>query len=112
MNGSIIGIWSGKHITLEISNDEATVEYDCATGKIDGKIKLDKKNNFRISGTYLEERGGPVRLGEQSNAVKVTFTGQIKGKKMNLTVSRNDTKKLIGKFTLYYGREPYLVKCR
>ncbi len=31
---------------------------------------------------------------------------------MTLVVSRNDTKKLIGKFTLYYGREPYLVKCR
>lgn len=112
MNDSIIGIWSGKHITLEISDDEATVEYDCATGKIDGKIKLDKKNSFSILGTYLEEKGGPVRLDEQSKAIKVRFIGQIKGKKMTLVVRRNDTKKLIGKFTLYYGREPYLVKCR
>ncbi len=63
-------------------------------------------------GTYLEERGGSVRPGDQWKAITVRYIGQIKGEKMTLVVSRNDTKKLIGKFTLYYGREPYLVKCR
>ncbi len=69
-------------------------------------------NSFTILGTYLEERGGSVRPDDQSKAIIVRYTGQIKGKKMTLVVSGSDTKKLIGKFTLYYGREPYLVKCR
>lgn len=112
MNDSIIGVWSGKHITLEISEDGANVEYDCATGKIVGKIKLDKNNSFSILGTYLEEKGGPIRPDDSTKAITVRFSGQIKGKKMNLVVRRNDTKKLIGKFILYYNREPYLVKCR
>lgn len=112
MNDSIIGIWSGKHITLDVSDTDTTIDFDCAAGKIDGKIRLDKKNSFSILGTYLEEKGGPISPDNQAKPIPVKFVGQIKGKKMMLVVSRNDTKKLIGKFTLYYGREPYLVKCR
>lgn len=112
MNDSISGVWSGKHITLEISDNGASVDFDCANGKIDGKIKSDKNNNFSILGTYLEEKGGPVRPADSTRAITASFIGKIKGKKMTLVIRRNDTKKLIGKFTLYYGREPYLVKCR
>ncbi len=81
MNDSIIGIWSGKHITLEISEDGANVDYDCAAGKIDGKIKLGANNSFNILGTYLEEKGGPVRPADQTKAIAVRFVGKIKGKK-------------------------------
>jgi hypothetical protein len=111
MSDSIIGIWSGKHITLEISESNATVDYDCAKGSIGKKILLDKNNRFNIVGEYAEEHGGPVRIDEQPETVKVVYSAQIVGKKMSLTVKRTDNNKLIGKFTLYFGREPYLVKC-
>ncbi len=112
MSDSIIGVWSGRHITLEISENGADVEYDCATGKISKKIMPDKNHRFDVSGTYAEEHGGPVRMDEQANGLAVKYKGQIKGKKMTLTVVRADNKKPVGTFTLIFGREPTLVKCK
>lgn len=112
MSDSIIGAWSGNHVSLEITKNGAEIEYDCATGSIGKKIILDKANRFDVSGTYAEEHGGPVRFGEQSNGYPVRYSGQVKGKKMILTVKRKDNNKTIGTFTLFYGRESTLVKCR
>jgi hypothetical protein len=112
MSNSIVGLWSGKHITLEISENGATVDYDCAKGSIGKKISLSKTSSFSIIGEYSEEHGGPVRIDEQPEIVTVVYSAQIVGKKMSLTVKRKDNNKLIGKFTLYYGRESYLTKCR
>lgn len=112
INNSVIGVWSGNHIMLEIFENEAKVEYDCANGKIVKKITLDKNKSFNLSGVYIRENGGPVLINEQPEIVKVFYIGKIAGKKMSLTVKRKDNNKLIGKFTLYYGKEPDLVKCR
>lgn len=112
MSDSIIGKWSGNHISLEITENGAEIEYDCATGTIGKRIILDKKHGFDVSGTYAEEHGGPVRRNEQSNGVAVKYKGQIKGRKMILTVKRTDNNKIVGVFTLIYGRESTLVKCR
>lgn len=112
MSDSIIGVWSGEHISVEVTTDGADIEFDCASGVIDKKIVPDKKHRFDVSGTYVEEHGGPVRLNEQPNNYAVKYSGQIKGKKMTLTIKRLDNNKVIGTFTLFRGREPNLVKCR
>jgi hypothetical protein len=112
MSDSIIGSWGGKHISIEITGQGANIEFDCAHAKINEKITLDKRNRFAASGTYVEERGGPIRLNEQSNGFAAKFIGQIKGKQMTLTIKRKDNNKIIGTFTLIRGEEPFLVKCR
>ena len=90
----------------------ASIEYDCAHGTIDVKIVLDRRGRFNVPGTHVEERGGPVRENGRLNSYPVRFTGRISGKKMSLTVTRSDTKKIIGSLTLVHGQEPLLVKCR
>jgi hypothetical protein len=112
MSDSIIGSWGGKHISVEITGQGANIEFDCAHAKINEKITLDKRNRFDASGTYVEERGGPIRLNEKSNGFAAKFIGQIKGKQMTLTIKRKDNNKIIGTFTLIRGEEPFLVKCR
>ncbi len=112
MSDSIIGIWSGKHINLEVTQNGANIEYDCATGIIDKKIILDEKYRFEVSGTYAGEHGGPVSQNQQPNGYLVKYKGQVKGKKMTLIVKRTDNNKIIGTFTLIFGRESTLVKCR
>jgi len=107
-----LGLWGGEHISLEVTERGASVEYDCAHGTIDVKIVLDRRGRFNVPGTHVEERGGPVRENERLNSYPVRFTGRISGKKMGLTVTRSDTKKIIGSFTLVHGQEPLLVKCR
>lgn len=107
-----VGLWGGEHIRLEVNTQGATVEYDCAHGTISQRIVADRRGRFVVDGTHVEEHGGPVRANEQVSGYPVRFTGQVRGKRMTLTVRRRDTKKLIGTFTLLDGQEGALVKCR
>lgn len=110
--GLLVGLWGGEHISLQVTEHGATVEYDCGHGTISRRIFLDRQGRFDVQGTHFEEHGGPIRETEQLNSYPVRFTGRIRGKIMKLTVRRGDTRELIGVFTLIYGQEPLLIKCR
>jgi len=110
--GLAVGAWGGKHIRLDVNPQGASVEFDCAQGTISQRIVVDRRGRFVADGNYIEEHGGPVRMNEPANSAPVRFTGQIRGKRMTLTVRRSDRRKLIGTFTLRYGQEGDLVKCR
>jgi hypothetical protein len=106
------GSWGGQHISLEVTAEGAIAEYDCAHGTISQKISLDRRGRFNVPGTYTAEHGGPVREGQQADSVPVQFTGRVSGKRMYLTVRRRGSGHLIGNFTLVFGQEALLVKCR
>jgi hypothetical protein len=106
------GVWGGKHISLEVTKTGGSLEYDCAHGTIDEKIILDGKGQFRVSGTHVEEHGGPTRQSEKSGGYPVVYTGQVRDGKMKLSILRKDNKKVVGTFTLVRGQEPFIVKCR
>lgn len=106
------GVWGGEHISLQVTTEGITVEYDCAHGKIPGGIFVNRQGHFVVVGTHVEEHGGPVGATESPNSYPVQFSGKVSGKRMKLTVKRSDTKKLIGTFTLIAGQEASLVKCR
>ena len=107
-----VGLWGGEHIRLEITARGATVEYDCAHGKIDQRIVLDRRGRFDVSGLQVSEHGGPVREDEESGGYPVRFAGQVNDKTMKLTVRNSVTKELVGTFTLVYGAESRLMKCK
>jgi hypothetical protein len=104
------GVWGGQHISFEVSINGTKVEYDCAHATIDRPIVLDQNGRFNVPGRQFQERGGPVRQGEQTGYA-VTFSGEVKGKTMTLTVQNSSTKEDIGTFTLVHGAQPKLVKC-
>ena len=107
-----IGVWGGQHISLELTERGGAVEYDCAHGTIDEKMVVDRRGRFDVRGTQVEERGGPLRENQRPGGFPVRLTGQIKGRNMKLTVTRVDTKKIVGTFNLVHGREPAVVKCK
>jgi hypothetical protein len=105
------GIWGGDHIRLEVTDQGATVEFDCAHGTIPRRIILDRLRRFDAGGQFVAEHGGPVRQDEQVSGYGVRFTGRVDGQRMKLTVRNSATKELIGNFTLFHGREARLMKC-
>jgi len=107
-----LGSWGGQHISLEVTVDGAIAEYDCAHGTISQKISLDRRGRFNVAGLYAAEHGGPVREGRQAGSVPVQFSGRVNEKRMFLTVRRRGSSQLIGNFTLVFGQEATLVKCR
>lgn len=106
------GVWGGEHIRFEVTEAGASVEYDCAHGTVEGKIVVDSQGRFSVHGLHYEERGGPVRLGQEAAGYRVRLSGRVGGSLMKLTVTRAGTRRVLGTFDLARDREPMLVKCR
>jgi hypothetical protein len=106
------GLWGGDHIRLVVTETGATVEYDCAVGKIDGPLLRNKEGEFEARGVHVFERGGPRQPGEPPLKQHPTqYHGWTNGSQMRLTVTLSDTSKRVGTFSLTLGRQPLLEKC-
>ena len=106
------GMWGGRHIRFEVTENGANIEYDCAHGTVEGKIGVDSQGRFNVYGTHYEERGGPVRLGQEAKGYRVRLNGRVGGSLLKLTVTRAGTRRVVGTFTLARDREPEVFKCR
>ena len=106
------GGWGGPHIQLSVANGSATIEYDCATGTIDGPLKIDRHGRFSLLGKHVREHGGPIRMGEDREGAAARYTGRINGQHMTLTVKLVDSKQEVGTFALTRGSAGRVFKCR
>jgi hypothetical protein len=111
-NDVAAGLWGGQHVRLEVSADGAEIEFDCAHGRINGRLRPGADGRFDAAGTFVAERGGPVREGAAEKGQPARYTGRVKGKTMTLNVHLTDSNADAGTFTLTHGREPELTKCR
>ena len=104
------GAWGGDHISIEVKEKLASIEYDCAHGVIEGPLVVDANGRFNLRGKHTPERGGPVRADEQEQSQPANYVGSISGNKMTLTL------KLEGAddetFTLEKGKPGELFKCK
>jgi len=105
------GTWGGQHVRLEVTEDGARLEFDCAHGTIEQRIELDSNGRFEVQGTHTRERGGPARSGETPDRHPARYTGRVEGKVMTLVVTLTDTKETVGTFSLTFGERPELHRC-
>jgi hypothetical protein len=106
------GEWGGEHIGMQINEESADIDFDCANGRINQRITLDKNGKFDLTGTYTIERSGPTREDKPQPTYSARYVGTVKDKRMNLTVTLIDNKKDIGTFTLTHGTRARVMKCR
>ena len=104
------GVWGGQHINIEVGEKSATIEYDCASGVINGPLVVDSNGNFKLRGTHRMERGGPIRADEKPNEHPATYTGSIKGNTMTLSLKLSSSDEET--FTLEKGKQGELFKCK
>ena len=104
------GVWGGPHINVKVGKQSATIEYDCASGVINGPLVVDKSGNFSLHGTHHMQRGGPVRADDDSRQIPATYTGSINGNTMTLTLKLADSEEET--FTLEKGKAGELFKCK
>jgi hypothetical protein len=105
------GKWGGAHINMEVSSRSARIEYDCAHGVIKGPLVVGSEGKFHLRGTFTPERGGPVRADDAPQAQAATYTGEIKGKTMTLTLKVSGSVEA-ETFTLEKGKAGDLFKCK
>jgi hypothetical protein len=104
------GNWGGQHINMKVGAKSATIEYDCASGVIQGPLVVDGDGNFKLRGTHRMLRGGPTRADETPNDHPATYTGSIKGNMMTLNLKISDSDEET--FTLEKGKEGELFRCK
>jgi hypothetical protein len=104
------GNWGGEHINIKVGAKSATIEYDCASGVIQGPLVIDSDGNFNLHGTHRMQRGGPTRADETPNDHPATYTGSIKGNAMTLNLKISDSDEET--FTLEKGKEGELFRCK
>ena len=104
------GNWGGQHINMKVGAKSATIEYDCATGVIQGPLVVKSDGNFNLRGTHRMQRGGPTRADETPNDHPATYTGSIRGNTMTLNLKLSDSD--VETFTLEKGKEGELFRCK
>jgi hypothetical protein len=104
------GNWGGQHINMKVGAKSATIEYDCATGMIQGPLVVDANGNFKLRGTHQRQHGGPIRSDETPQDHPATYTGSIKGNTMTLNLKVGDSEEET--FTLEKGKEGELFRCK
>jgi hypothetical protein len=107
----VVGDWGGEHLGLRASSSGASLEYDCAAGKIAEPIRPDAAGRFSVTGEHYPGHGGPVRIDEEQVRRPARYDGLVRGDVMTLAVTLTDSSELLGTFTLVYGRSPYVLKC-
>ncbi|MFN2510373.1 MAG: hypothetical protein ABR568_02885 [Pyrinomonadaceae bacterium] len=105
------GTWGGNHISMEVTEEGAQIEYDCAHGTISEPLRIDSQGKFSAKGTHVRERGGPIRLGSEEKGEPVIYSGTTNGKTATVTVTSSATDEVIGTFTLTLGKPSRIVKC-
>ncbi|MEP6569331.1 MAG: hypothetical protein ABJC10_06105 [Acidobacteriota bacterium] len=106
------GAWGGPHISIDVAQTSATIEYDCANGTIEGPLAYDGKGRFTWHGTHNREHGGPIRDDEMSSGRRAIYTGTVKGDTLNLTVKLADSNAVVDTFTLKRGGSGRIFKCK
>ena len=104
------GVWGGQHINIEVGEKSATIEYDCASGVINGPMVVDANGRFNLRGTHKPERGGPIRADDDRKSQPASYAGSIKGNTMTLTLKLGDG--IEETFTLEKGKPGDLFKCK
>ena len=117
-----VGDWGGRNIRLSVTENGATIEYDCANGTIEQPLLLDRDGRFDVRGTVQLETGGAVtgisiqEEGKPATAApdsaRARYRGQVRGRTMSLLVELTGNKTKFGTFSLIHSATPRLFKCQ
>lgn len=105
------GMWGGQGVSMEVTDNGASLDFDCATGSITEAIVPDSAGKFTVKGLFARQRPGPTREGDENNGEPATYTGVIEGDNLTFTITlaRGDEK--IGTFTLGHGKPARIRRC-
>ncbi len=105
-------VWGGHHVSMKVTPQGATLEFDCAHGTMLEPIKANAKGEFTARGTYTPERGGPISRDNPPRYLAATYKGSIDGDTMRLEIMLAEKDQAPEPFTLTRGKVGRVVKCR
>lgn len=106
------GLWGGRHVSMDVTEEGARLEFDCARGQIDAPFETDADGRFDLPGTYTRHGPGPIRVGKTPTARPARYSGRVEGSRMTLSVRLANSDKPLAEYTLTRGERGRVVKCR
>jgi hypothetical protein len=103
------GDWGGSEVAMSVTENGATIQFDCANGTITKKLGTKRDGTFTAEGTYMRNGPGPIRVGQEGLAV--TFKGKVTGQVMKLTMTDVKTGEILGDYTVTKGQSTRLHRC-
>ena len=104
------GVWGGMHVEMNVQDQGATLEFDCARGTVPGPLTVNGKGEFRVRGSFFPEHGGPTRR-EENEGTPAIYSGTVTGDNMSLKLEISGQPE--GRsFELKRGQNGRLMKCR
>lgn len=105
------GRWGGPHVAMMVTSERTDIEFDCGQASVAGAIPLDRDGTFTATGTFLQERPGPTKPNGPARR-PMRLTGGVKDDTMDMRVTLTDQNEDIGSFTLAFGADARLIKCK
>ncbi|MGC2110744.1 MAG: hypothetical protein WA655_14585 [Candidatus Korobacteraceae bacterium] len=104
--------WGGLHVSMQMTAEGATLQFDCAQGEIQQPIKPNASGAFSVPGTYTPQRGGPVQKDNPPRDLPAIYKGTIHGDTMQLEIVLDDKSQAPESLTLTRGKTGRVVQCR
>ena len=106
------GVWGGPDLQMDVTQQGAALDFDCAQGTMLEPLLLDANGKFQVKGTFHSQRGGPIRKDQASRGVDVVYSGIVEADTMRLEFALVGDKESPQKFTLVRGEPGKLRRCR
>src|ERR1700730_5228077 len=71
----LTGMWGGDHIALTGADTVTLIDFGCAHGDLPIPLMLNARNELDVSGTFVREHGGPIRVGEMPDSHPAAYVG-------------------------------------
>jgi hypothetical protein len=108
------GDWGGLHLRVSVDEKGASLDFDCAHGRISEPLVLGDDGRFEVKGVYAPERPGPILRDEAERGQPARYRGSVKGDVMTLHVSfgEGDAATELGPYELTHGKPGRVFKCK
>ena len=103
------GAWGGDHLVIQVTDEGAFADYDCAAGTLDVPILI-RDGRFAVAGTYTQG-SGVERVDEVPQTVPAKYVGRVDGDRMSVTVTLTQNNQRIGDFDLRRGSSGSIYRC-
>ncbi len=105
------GQWGGRHVGLIFDAAGGNLEYDCASGRLEGPLSTDRFGRFSARGSHTPGEGGPARQGQVPSRLPAMYSGRVSGDAMTLVVRVPSANLVIGPLLLQRNAEPIILRC-
>lgn len=104
------GTWGGDRLRVAVDATGASVESDCASGRVEGPIELGADGSFGVTGTFSDHQGGPQAADVTATSMRARYSGTVRGDAMQLSILPEGAERSLD-FSLRRGASAKLVRC-